>query len=173
MPSPHLGNVQRISTFFIQSNYNALDRLFFHYVSIDLSIYSANFGIFCSTPGIAVSRAALQKQSLYMLLTGTAINAEEAVRSGLITKCVPNENELDAEIIRICDSIKAKSRSIVKRGKRFFYEQNQMTIKSAYKYGEQEMTENISMRDGQEGIRSFIEKRKPTWNHSDNDDGKQ
>lgn len=104
-----------------------------------------------------------------MLLTGNSINANDAVRSGLITKCVPNANELDEEIDRICDSIKAKSRAVIKRGKRFFYEQNQMTIKSAYKYGEQEMTDNISMRDGQEGIQSFIEKRKPTWIHSDNE----
>lgn len=104
-----------------------------------------------------------------MLLTGNAVSAEDAVRSGLITKCVPNEQELDEEILRVCDAIKAKSRAIIKRGKRFFYDQNQMTMKSAYKFGEHEMADNISTRDGQEGIKSFIEKRKPTWNHSDDD----
>lgn len=30
------------------------------------------------------------------------------------------------------------------------------------------MVENLSLIDGQEGIKAFIEKRKPTWSH-DND----
>lgn len=104
-----------------------------------------------------------------MLLTGNAITADEAAKSGLITRVVSNEPELDAEVDRICDSIKSKSRAIVQRGKKFFYEQNQMTLKSAYKYGEQEMIENISTKDGQEGVQSFIDKRKPIWSHSQED----
>lgn len=109
-----------------------------------------------------------------MLLTGNAVSAAQAVRSGLITKCVADGRELDDEIGHICDSIKVKSRAVIKRGKRFFYDQSQMNIQSAYKYGEHEMTDNIRMRDGQEGISSFIEKRKPTWTHADEDtdDGK-
>lgn len=104
-----------------------------------------------------------------MLLTGNTITAKEAVECGLITRVVSDENELDEEINRICDSIKSKSRAIIQRGKRFFYEQNQMTLKSAYRFGEQEMVENIATKDGQEGVRSFIEKRKPIWNHSQDD----
>lgn len=137
------------------------------FVLLNKLIRRANFGIFCSTPGIAIARNVLQKQSLYMLLTGDTITAQEAVKSGLITRCVANEYDLDEEIQRICDTIKAKSRIVVQNGKRFFYEQTQMTLKSAYKYGEQEMIDNIAMNDGQEGIRSFIEKRRPIWKHSD------
>lgn len=128
--------------------------------------FRANFGIFCSTPGIAVSRTVSQKQALYMLLTGNAVTAEDALKCGLITRVVENESELDEEVNRICESIKSKSRAIVWRGKQFFYQQNQMTLKSAYKYGEQEMVENIATTDGQEGVRSFIEKRKPIWSHA-------
>lgn len=134
-----------------------------------LILSRANFGIFCSTPGIAVSRTVSQKQALYMLLTGNAISADDALKSGLITRVVPDELELDEEVDRICDSIKSKSRAIVQRGKKFFYEQNQMTMKSAYKYGEQEMIDNIATKDGQEGVRSFIDKRKPEWSHSQED----
>lgn len=101
-----------------------------------------------------------------MLLTGNAITADDALKCGLITRVVANETELDEEVDRICDSIKSKSRVITWRGKQFFYQQNQMTLKSAYKYGEQEMVETIATNDGQEGVRSFIEKRKPVWSHS-------
>lgn len=101
-----------------------------------------------------------------MLLTGNTITAEEAVKNGLITRVVADENELNQEVDQICAAIKSKSRAVIQRGKKFYYEQNQMTLKSALKYGEQEMVENISTVDGQEGIRSFIEKRKAVWTHS-------
>lgn len=109
------------------------------------SSFRASFGIFCSTPGIIVSRTVSLKQSLYMLLTGNTITADDAVKSGLITRVVADQTELDQEINAICDAIKSKSRPIIQRGKRFFYEQNQMTLKSALKYGEQEMVDNIGM----------------------------
>lgn len=104
-----------------------------------------------------------------MLLTGNTITAEEAIKSGLITRVTSDETELEQEIDRICIAIKSKSRPIIQRGKRFFYEQNQMTLKSALKYGEEEMVNNIATHDGQEGVKSFIEKRKPIWTHSPED----
>lgn len=133
-----------------------------------ISFRSANFGIFCSTPGIAVARSIGQKHAMYMLLTGLPLSAQEALAAGLVSRVVADGDALDIETLRICDAIKAKSRAVVQRGKRFFHEQTQMTLKSAYKYGEQEMIDNLASRDGQEGVRSFIEKRKPNWTHSDN-----
>lgn len=126
-------------------------------------MYRANFGIFCSTPGIALARTISQKQALHMLFTGNAINAKKALECGLITRAVDCEAQLDIEINNICEDIKSKSKNVIQNGKRFFYEQNQMTLKAAYKYGENEMINNIETSDGQEGIRSFIEKRKPKW----------
>lgn len=101
-----------------------------------------------------------------MLLTGLPISAQEAFSQGLVSRVAADSVALDAETQRICDAIKAKSRSVVQRGKRFFYEQTQMTLKSAYKYGEHEMVDNLSMADGQEGVRSFVEKRTPNWTHT-------
>lgn len=124
----------------------------------------ASFGIFCSTPGIAVARAVPRLKASYMLFTGLPINAQEALQAGLVSRVVPRE-ELDAEIERICGAIKSKSRSVIALGKRFFYEQLSMDIGRAYREGEQVMASNLATADGQEGIRSFVEKRKPTWKH--------
>lgn len=104
---------------------------------------------------------------MYMLLTGYPLSAQEALAAGLVSRVVVDSAALDAETLKICDGIKAKSRSVVERGRRFFHEQIQMTLKSAYAYGEQEMIDNLATADGQEGVRSFIEKRKPKWTHSD------
>lgn len=105
---------------------------------------------------------------MYMLLTGFPLSAQEALTAGLVSRVVVDSDALDIETLRICDAIKAKSRAVVERGKRFFNEQIQMTLKSAYKFGEQEMIDNLATEDGQEGVRSFIEKRKPKWTHSNN-----
>lgn len=36
---------------------------------------------------------------------------------------------------------------------------------AAYATASKVMVDNLALRDGQEGIRAFIEKRKPLWNH--------
>lgn len=101
-----------------------------------------------------------------MLLTGFPITAKDAYNCGLVSSIAEDPALLDKEVDRICNGIKTKSRSVIQRGKKFFYEQIQMNLKSAYKYGEQEMIDNLQLKDGQEGVRSFIEKRKPVWSHS-------
>ncbi|XP_038222775.1 enoyl-CoA hydratase domain-containing protein 3, mitochondrial [Zerene cesonia] len=125
----------------------------------------ANFGIFCSTPGIAVGRSIPKSRAMYMLLTGEPLTAQEAYESGLVTKVVPSE-KLDGEVNNIIDKIKHKSRSVIALGKEFYYKQIELNIFDAYKLGEEIMVKNINSSDGQEGIRSFIEKRKPVWNNN-------
>lgn len=36
---------------------------------------------------------------------------------------------------------------------------------AAYATASKVMVDNLALRDGQEGIRAFIEKRKPVWSH--------
>uniref|UniRef100_A0A6M2DNW5 Enoyl-CoA hydratase domain-containing protein 3, mitochondrial n=1 Tax=Xenopsylla cheopis TaxID=163159 RepID=A0A6M2DNW5_XENCH len=136
-------------------------------VCSDKSTFStpgANFGIFCSTPGIAVARCVQRKTALHMLLTGLPLTAQEALVAGLVSKVVPEEL-LDEEINKITSSIISKSRPIIESGKRFFYEQANMSLEEAYKLGTNVMVSNVNSNDGKEGINSFVEKRKPTWSH--------
>ncbi|XP_026726698.1 enoyl-CoA hydratase domain-containing protein 3, mitochondrial [Trichoplusia ni] len=124
----------------------------------------ANFGIFCSTPGIAVARCVPKSRATYMLFTGEPITAQEAYDSGLVTKVVP-ASELDNEVNKIIEKIKHKSRSVIALGKEFFYKQIDLSLMDAYKLGEDIMVKNINTNDGQEGIKSFVEKRKAIWSH--------
>lgn len=136
-------------------------------VSSDKSSFStpgANFGVFCSTPGIAISRVMSRPQSAYMLMTGLPITAQEAFTAGLVSRVLP-ESELDAEILKITNAIKHKSRTVIALGKEFYYKQLNLPIEEAYKLGAEKMTENLRLSDSQEGLKSFVEKRKPQWKH--------
>ncbi|XP_072765695.1 enoyl-CoA hydratase domain-containing protein 3, mitochondrial [Anoplolepis gracilipes] len=125
----------------------------------------ANLGIFCSTPGIPLVRNVPRKSAMYMLFTGLPISSREAYEYGLVSKVVPND-KLDEEIRRITDAINAKSRSVVHIGKTFLYEQMELDISTAYFLGTEKMVNNLKMKDAQEGIRSFLKKKKPNWSHN-------
>lgn len=71
----------------------------------------------------------------------------------------------EEEVRRITDAINMKSRSVVHIGKTFLYEQIDLDISTAYSSGTKKMVDNLKMRDAQEGIRSFLKKKKPNWSH--------
>ncbi|XP_004517381.1 enoyl-CoA hydratase domain-containing protein 3, mitochondrial [Ceratitis capitata] len=121
-----------------------------------------NIGIFCTTPGIAISRVMPRMKSSYLLFTGLPINAQDALAAGLASVVVP-EAQLDAETNKITQAIKEKPRAILAMGKAFYYKQLGLSVKDAYDQGTDVMVENINMEDAQEGLRSFIEKRKPNF----------
>lgn len=100
-----------------------------------------------------------------MLLTGQPITSSEAESRGLIYKVCSTNETLNLEIENTCRLIASKSRSIIELGKKFFYRQIQEDITKAYEMGEAKMVENLGLRDGKEGIQSFVEKRKPNWSH--------
>lgn len=97
-----------------------------------------------------------------MLLTGLPVSANEALMAGLVSQVAPNE-ELDKVVADNVNAICHKSRSVIELGKRFFYQQLQMDVQSAYTAGADTMSNNLNLPDGKEGITSFVEKRKPQW----------
>jgi enoyl-CoA hydratase/carnithine racemase len=134
------------------------------------------FGVFCSTPGVPLSRLVSSKIALKMLYTGEALSASEALAHGIISELVQvgeNNAEESARLLaervnRLARQIEANSGSIVTLGKRCFYEQiEQETIHGAYKVASQVMCENLQYQDCQSGLSAFAAKKKPTWSHSD------
>ncbi|KAJ7361909.1 Enoyl-CoA hydratase domain-containing protein 3, mitochondrial [Desmophyllum pertusum] len=81
-----------------------------------------NIGLFCSTPGVALARAVPRKVALEMLFTGNPINAEEALKYGLLSKVV-SEDKLEGEVNAIADKITSLSQPVVALGKTCFYSQ--------------------------------------------------
>lgn len=121
-----------------------------------------NIGLFCSTPMVAVSRAAHRKQAMEMLLTGEPIDASTAKEFGLVNRIVPKEY-LRTITDKYAAVIASKSSLTLKIGKEAFYQQIERPLSEAYEYTAWVMTENMLARDAEEGINAFLEKRDPEW----------
>ena len=121
-----------------------------------------NVGLFCATPGVALSRNLGRKQALDLLLTGDFIDAPTALQQGLINRVAPLD-QLDAAVRKLADSICAKSPLAIAMGKELFYRQLEMGLEAAYACASETMACNMNSEDAREGIDAFIAKRKPEW----------
>ena len=119
-------------------------------------------GLFCTTPGIPLVRAIGRKRALEMLLTGRMISAEEAVAHGLINKAVPADR-LAEETRALAEKIAEASPMTLRIGKEAFYTQINQVDTEAYAFGKEVMVKNLFTKDAQEGLKAFLEKRKPHW----------
>src|SRR6476660_406579 len=131
------------------------------------AVSGVNVGLFCSTPGVALSRNVLRKQAFEMLVTGEFISAQEAQAWGLINR-VAEPEQLEAELEKLVAAIISKPRVAVAMGKEFFYRQAELGIADAYDAASQIMAYNMMDEAALEGVQAFIEKRPPRWNKSSN-----
>lgn len=123
------------------------------------------YGLFCSTPMVALSRNLPRKAAMEMLLTGDFIDAAEALRLGLVNRVVPM-GELDAAIGALCARLLDKPASVLALGKRAFYQQLEMGLEEAYAFTTDVIVGNALGRDFEEGLAAFVGKRKPVWPES-------
>ena len=121
-----------------------------------------NFGLFCATPGVAVSRDISRKRAFEMLFTGDFIDAQTALAWGLVNRVVPVD-ALDEATRQLTGSLVEKPARVVALGKRFFYEQLEERIDIAYRIAAATITHNMLDDDAQEGVGAFVDKRKPRW----------
>jgi enoyl-CoA hydratase/carnithine racemase len=126
------------------------------------AVSGVNLGLFCSAPGVALSRNVLRKVAFEMLVTGEFIDAEQARLRGLINR-VAEPEQLDAEVEKLVASIIAKPRVAVAMGKELFYRQAELGIAAAYKAAGQSMACNMMDEAALEGVQAFIDKRQARW----------
>lgn len=126
------------------------------------AVSGVNLGLFCSTPGVPLSRNLSRKQAFEMLMTGEFIDARAALSRGLVNRVVEPE-ELEAETAKLAASIMAKPKVAVRMGKELFYRQVELGIEAAYEAAGETMACNMMEEAALEGVQAFIEKRPPRW----------
>jgi cyclohexa-1,5-dienecarbonyl-CoA hydratase len=104
-----------------------------------------------------------RKKALELLLTGDVISAQEALKIGLVNKVVPPE-KLNEEAEALLTKLKSLSAPVLKftrrAASRYFSRQFSEELD-----GIEEIYLNSLMKthDAEEGLKAFLEKRKPQW----------
>jgi enoyl-CoA hydratase/carnithine racemase len=130
--------------------------------SAKFAVSGVNLGLFCATPGVALSRNVGRKAAFEMLVTGAFIDAAQALREGLVNRVVAPE-ALDAEVEELVAGVVAKPRVALALGKALFYRQLESGIEAAYADAAQTMACNMMDESALEGVQAFIERRAPHW----------
>ncbi|NOU18680.1 MAG: crotonase [Bacteroidales bacterium] len=100
--------------------------------------------------------------ALYLVLTGQIIDSSEALRIGLVQKVVEAEVLL-LEAKNIATKIAAQSPVAIKTAKKVIRKGYNVEIDKGFEL-EAESFSKMFENDGSEGMKAFLEKRKPNWN---------
>jgi enoyl-CoA hydratase/carnithine racemase len=121
-----------------------------------------DYGLFCATPAVPLSRTLGRKHALQMLLTGEFIDAQTALRWGLVNEVVAPA-DLDSAIDALCATLLTKPPLALSDGKRFFYRQSSMAMEEAYRAAAELLTRQVLSAEAEEGLQAFLDKRLPRW----------
>jgi enoyl-CoA hydratase/carnithine racemase len=120
-----------------------------------------DIGLFCATPAVALSRNVAPKHAMEMLLTGAPVDAETALRIGLVNRIALEGARAGAAALAA--TIAAKSSQAIRFGKKAFYAQRERPLTEAYDMASAVMVENMLAEDASEGVSAFLEKRPTVW----------
>jgi len=119
----------------------------------------------CFPPVAAVTLPALVglRRALELILTGRALTAAEALALGLVTRVV-GEGELEQATIELVKSLAAHSPAVLPLAKRAVLQASGLDFERALEEMEKLYLDALmSTEDAKEGIRAFIERRRPAW----------
>ncbi|MGE5292690.1 MAG: enoyl-CoA hydratase-related protein [Micromonosporaceae bacterium] len=121
-------------------------------------------GWFCHTPMVAITRNVGRKRAMEMALSGDVIDAQTALAWGLVNRVVP-AGQLDSAVQDLLERVTLGSAVSKGIGKQALYAQVDLDQPKAYAYAVEVMAATSQLPDAQEGIRAFLDKRKPRWSH--------
>jgi enoyl-CoA hydratase/carnithine racemase len=130
--------------------------------SAQFAVPGGRGGWFCTTPGVALARAVGRKHALEMLLTGDPIDAVTAQTLGLVNRVVADA-QLASETRALLARATRGSAASKAIGKQAFHRQVDLDLPAAYAYAGEVMSAASQTADAREGLRAFLEKRKPRF----------
>jgi len=101
-------------------------------------------------------------KAMEMILTGQSISAEEAHRIGLVNKVVPVE-DLMGETKKIAKEIASKPPISVRAAKQAILRATDTTLEIGLDYERMLFYSLFTTDDAREGMKAFLEKRKPVF----------
>jgi enoyl-CoA hydratase len=131
---------------------------------------SAKFGLPEMTLGLIPGYAGTQRLSrltglgnaMFMILSGEMITAEDALRIGLAQKVVEDELLMDTTL-KIAGKIASNGSRAVPTAKEIIRKGIEMNFKEASKMESEAFSKLFDYPSTKEGMKAFLEKRKPNW----------
>lgn len=123
-----------------------------------------NIGLFPMMIMPMLHRNIGRKKLLELMFTGDKINGSEAEALGMINYAV-NTDQLDQKVLELANKLSAKSGSTLKLGRQAFYKMADLSVPEALHYLQEMLSANLHTEDAAEGLKAFLEKRPPQWNH--------
>jgi enoyl-CoA hydratase/carnithine racemase len=139
--------------------------------SADLAVASEDAGFaapggkggwFCHTPMVAIARNVGRKRAAEMAMSGDVIDARTALDWGLVNQVVPAA-QLDTAVQNLLERVTRGSAESKGIGKQALYAQIDLDQPKAYAHAIEVMAATSQLPDAREGMRAFLEKRKPKW----------
>ena len=109
-----------------------------------------------------LTRAIGKSKAMEMILTGRMMGAEEAERSGLVSRVVPAADLVD-EAVAVADQIARFSTPIVALAKASVNRAFETTLEEGVLYERAVFYSTFATEDQKEGMDAFIEKREPVF----------
>lgn len=109
-----------------------------------------------------LTRAVGKVKAMELILTGRQFGAQEALGMGLINKVVPSELTLE-EALALAKTIARQPAMTVRLGKEAILKAFDTTMEGGLDYERKLFYLLFASSDQKEGMRAFIEKRKPEW----------
>ena len=132
-------------------------------IGTDFCLSETKLGLIPATIGPYVIRAMGANAARRYFLTAEKFDASEAFRLGLVHDLAPLE-ELDLRINALLGTLMQTSANAVSESKRLVRELADRPIDDAIVADTAERIASIrTSDDGREGVRAFLEKRKPRW----------
>jgi enoyl-CoA hydratase len=111
-----------------------------------------------------LTRAIGKAKAMDLILTGRTIGAEEAERSGLVSRVVPAD-ELLTEAKAVATTISQMSRSASRMAKEAVNRAFESTLAEGLLYERRLFHSTFATQDQSEGMAAFVEKRPPNFTH--------
>ncbi len=101
-------------------------------------------------------------KAMEMILTGKSISADEAYRIGLVNHVVPPESLME-EAKKLATDIASKPPISIRSAKEAILRAQDTTLEVGLEFERKAFYMLFATEDGKEGMKAFLEKRKPTF----------
>lgn len=102
------------------------------------------------------------KRAMELMLSGRRVPATEALEMGLVSRVVPAA-DLPAESESLAAALAAKPPVAVRLGKAAFHAAMESSLSAGLEAMQAQLSLLTTTQDAGEGVRAFLEKRKPAW----------